>query len=128
MAGDYVFTLAVRVPVCPSVSSMYVHPSALRFCLITEVFINRFHSNIAYAFASTISRLGLLMGQISIIYLRVMALVNVQKMDFGTQTNSADPDETPHNASSHQSFHCLHKKKSINVKLMKKIINLTPLK
>ena len=35
----------------PSVRSMYVRPSALRFRSITSVFINGFHSNFAYAFA-----------------------------------------------------------------------------
>ena len=52
--GYYVFTLAVRVS---------VRPSALRFRSIAKVFINRFHSNFAYVFAPTMSRLGLLMGK-----------------------------------------------------------------
>ena len=33
---------------------------------------------------------------------------------------SADPDETPHHVASHQGLHCLLKRKSFYVKLMKK--------
>ena len=36
------------------------------------------------------------------------------------KSKSADPDETPHNVASHQGLHCLPKRKSFYVKLMKK--------
>ena len=47
----------------PSVRSMYVRPSALRFRSITEVFVNGFHSNFAYAIVPTMSRLGSSIGK-----------------------------------------------------------------
>ena len=64
-----------------SVRSPYIRPSALRFRSITKVFINGFHSNFAYAFVLRIS-LGIVNGQISLINLRVMALVNGQELGF----------------------------------------------
>ena len=82
VAGYHVFTLAVRVSVRPSVRSLYVRPSALRFRSIAKVFINGFHSNFAGICTNNVS-LGSVNGHISIIYHIVMALVNVQKMIFG---------------------------------------------
>ena len=52
VAGYIVFTLAVRV-------SVRLHFVSIRL----QVFINRFHSNFAYAFVLTVSFLGLFLGK-----------------------------------------------------------------
>ena len=65
MVGYYVFMLAVRVSVRPSVRPSIVRTSVrTSFPFDNLVLINGFHSNFAYAFALTMSRLGLLMGEI----------------------------------------------------------------
>ena len=59
----YVFRFAIRVSDQPSVCHIYISPGiSSSFCFvfsITEMFINRFHSNFEYAFLSRLSRLGL---------------------------------------------------------------------
>ena len=78
VAGYYVFTLAIRVSV-----RMYVCLSALRFRSITEVFINGFHSNFAYAFVPRMSHLGLLMGKFRLFITELWHLSMVKIMFFG---------------------------------------------
>ena len=62
-----------------------VRPFVCTSFLFDNLFINRFHSNFAYAFCFKNVSLGIVYGQITIIYHRVMALVNGQKMVFGFQ-------------------------------------------
>ena len=52
-----------RPCVRPSVRSTYGRPSAPRFRSITEVFIDGFYCNFAYAFVPIMSRMGLLVGK-----------------------------------------------------------------
>ena len=85
VAGYYVFMLAVRVSVRPSVHPSVVHTSSVR----TSFPLNNLsiYKLISFKFCICISTnnvsLGIVNGQISIIYHEVTALVNVQKMVFG---------------------------------------------
>ena len=80
VAGYYVFTLAVRV----SVRSLYVRSSVRTSFPLDSLSI---HQRISFKFCTCICTnnvsLGIVNRQISIIYHRVTALVNVQKMVFG---------------------------------------------
>ena len=80
VAGYYVFMLTVRV----SVRSLYVRPSVRTSFPFDSLSI---YKRISFKFCICICTnnvsLGIANGQISTIYHRVMALVNVQKMVFG---------------------------------------------
>ena len=84
VAGYYVFRLAVCVSVhlsfCPSVRSPYI-PTLFPFDNLS------IYKQISFKFCICICTknvsLGIVNGQISIIYHRVMAFVNGQKMVFG---------------------------------------------
>ena len=80
MAGYYVFTLAVHVSVRPSVCSTSVRPS-VRTSFPFDNLSN--YERISFKFCICICTnnvsLWIFNGQISLIYHRVMALVNVQK-------------------------------------------------
>ena len=84
VAGYDVFMLAVRVSVRPSVSPSVVRMSVRTSFQCDNLSINKW---ISFKFCICICTnnvsLGIVNGQISIIYHRVMALVNVQKMVFG---------------------------------------------
>ena len=75
MAGFYVFTLVVRV----SVRSPFVRPS---FPFDTLSIYKRDLFKFCICICAKNVSLGIVNGQISIIYHRVMALVNGQKMVF----------------------------------------------
>ena len=70
--------------VCPSVRSLYVRPSVRTSFPFDSLSI---YKRISFKFCICICTnnvsLGIVNGQISIIYHRVMELVNVQKMVFG---------------------------------------------
>ena len=76
VAGYYVFTLAVHVAVRPSVVRTFVRNSFPFDNLST---MNGFHFRFCICICTNTVSLGIVNGQISIIYHRVMALVTVQK-------------------------------------------------
>ena len=84
VAGYYVFTLAVRVPVRLSVVCTSVRPSVRTSFTFDNLSI---YIRISFKFCICICTnnvsLGIVNGQISIVHHRVMALVSVQKNDFG---------------------------------------------
>ena len=82
VAGYYVFMLAVRV--CPSIRLSVHSILSVRSTFPFDNF--SIHERISFKFCICISTnnvsLGIVNGQISIIYHRVMELVNVQKNGF----------------------------------------------
>ena len=84
MAGYCVFTLAVRVSVRPSVRP-FVVPTSIHtsFPLDNLSIYIRISFKFCICICTNNVSLGIVNGQISIIYHKVMALVNVQKMFFG---------------------------------------------
>ena len=80
VTGYYVFTLAVRVSVRLSVRSLFVRPSVRTSFPFDSLSIYKLIS-FKFCICICISNvsLGIVNGQISIIYHRVMAVVNVQK-------------------------------------------------
>ena len=79
MAGYYVFTLAVRVSV-----RLYVRPSVRTSFPFDNLSIyKRISFKLCVCMCTKNVSLGVVNGQISIIYHRVMALVTGQKMVFG---------------------------------------------
>ena len=75
VAGYYVFALSVRVSVCTSVRTLFPFDNLSIYIRISFKFcICICNNNVS---------LGIVNGQISIIYHRAMALVNVQKCLFG---------------------------------------------
>ena len=80
VAGNYVFTLAVRVSVRPSVICTSVSTS---FPFDNLSINERISFKFCIGICTNKVSLWIANGQISIIYHRVMALVNVQKMVLG---------------------------------------------
>ena len=82
VAGYYVFTLAVRMSVRPSVVRTYVRTS-LPFDNLS--IYKRFSFKFCVCICTNNVSFGIVNGQILIIHHRVITLVNVQKMVYGLQ-------------------------------------------